>query len=105
MILRPSAGTARGQEKFTQAVNLKLDPRGQCGNYTHRANGAWPTKASDTNNLFLDRAPIQALGYLQTIALKTQMNTQRNPSLIAKSCVIDPYWFVGFIEGEGTFGI
>lgn len=63
-------------DKFCQAVELKL------------ASGSY------TKNLFKE-----------TLALKDQMNTQRNPSLLAKASIIDPYWLVGFIEGEGTFGI
>jgi len=63
-------------DKFCQAVDLKL------------------TSGSYTDTLFK-----------QTLDLKDQMNTQRNPSLLSEASVIDPYWFIGFIEGEGTFGI
>jgi hypothetical protein len=43
--------------------------------------------------------------FKQILTLKGQMNTQRNTSLLAKVSIIDPYWFIGFIEGEGTFGL
>jgi hypothetical protein len=62
--------------KFAQAVNLK------------------PASGSYSNAFFK-----------LTLALKNQMNTQRDPSLTAPACVINPYWLIGFIEGEDSFGI
>jgi hypothetical protein len=40
--------------------------------------------------------------------LKAGMNLQRDKSSIVsfrESIVITPYWFLGFVEAEGTFGI
>jgi hypothetical protein len=43
----------------------------------------------------------------QILLIKNKMNSQRDPSLVEypTNFAINSSWFIGFIEGDGTFGI
>lgn len=71
------------------------------------------SKRLDFENFFeavfiKDKKKLSSADMRKIVSLKDTMNTKREIFIYnttKSQIIINPHWFIGFLEGEGTFGI